>query len=156
LRIGAQRGFNILCLAGIVLSLVPIAVSWMTADTSLPLGVGRQVSVIDLMTDKVTASCPCLLMSATIFATATLFLIVTPLAALVQFAGIGVFFIGAPFSLHCGGAYCIWQGNAGAGLVVAASAATLSLIGMVLPLGLTKNLKIGRLKGRMITIGKLK
>ena len=149
-----ERAFNVLCLAGLLLSLAPIAISWVTADESLPLGVGRQVSAIDIMTGKVTASCPCLLVSATIFATATVFLLVSPLASLLQLLGIGVFLLGSPFDIYCGGAYyCIWYGNPGVGLVVAGIAAALPIFGMVFPRGITRRLKIVRLKERFIALG---
>jgi hypothetical protein len=91
-----RRAINVLCLAGMVLALVPIAVSWVTTKGPLPSGVGRHVSVIDIMDGRVRGDCPCLLMSATIFATATVFLLVSPLGALFQIAGLGVLFIGTP------------------------------------------------------------
>lgn len=147
------RAFNVFCLAGMISALVPLAFSWITADDSLPSGVGTEVSVIEIMTDKVTSECPCLLMSATIFATATVFLLVSPLGSLFQIVGIGVFFFGAPFNLYCGGAYCIWTGHAGFGISFASVAAILPLIGMVLPLGITSNLKLKRMKERFITFG---
>ena len=147
------RSINILCLAGMILALVPIASSWVTADDSLPYGVGRHVSAIEIMTDKVSSGCPCFLMSATIFATATVFLLVSPLGSLFQIVGIGVFFIGAPFSVSCGQALCIWTANAGIGIVVAGIAAALPLIGIVYPLGLTRNFRLVRLKERFITFG---
>jgi len=136
-----------------VLALVPIAVSWVTADDSLPLGVGKQVSAIDIMTGKVHSECPCLVMSATIFVLATVFLIVSPLSSLLQIAGIVVFFIGTPYTVTCGGAYCIWVASANMGLVVAGIAAVLPLVGVVLPWGVTRNLKLSRLTGRLITFG---
>ncbi|MBU0624465.1 MAG: hypothetical protein KJ672_06425 [Candidatus Thermoplasmatota archaeon] len=148
-----RRAINVFCLAGMLLALVPIAVSWATADDSLPLGVGRHVSVIDIMTGTVTSGCPCFLMSATIFAMATVFLLVSPLASLFQIAGIGVFLIGTPFSAGCGGAYCIWFADAGVGLVVAGISAALPLIGMVFPWGVARNFRLTRLKERFITFG---
>ena len=148
-----KRAINVFCLAGMVLALVPIAVSWVTADESLPSGIGRQISVIDIMTGTVTSGCPCFLMSATIFATATIFLLVSPLGSLFQIAGIGVFLIGTPFSVYCEGAYCEWTGNAGVGLIVAGIAAALPLIGIVYPMGVTRNLRLVPLKERFITFG---
>jgi len=148
-----KRAINVFCLAGMVLALVPIAVSWVTADESLPSGVGRQVSVIDIMIGTVKSGCPCLLMSATIFAIATVFLLVSPFGSLFQIAGIGVFLIGTPFSMYCGEAYCEWTGNAGVGLVVAGIAAVLPLIGIAYPRGVTRNLRLVPLKERFITFG---
>ena len=148
-----RRAFNIFCLASMVLALVPLAFSWTTADDSLPSGVGREVSAFEIMTDKVTSGCPCLLMSATIFATATAFLLVSPLGSLFQIIGIGVFFIGAPFNLYCGGAYCVWTGHAGFGIAVAIIASILPLIGMILPWGIASNLRLERMKERFITFG---
>jgi hypothetical protein len=92
-------------------------------------------------------------MSATIFAIATVFLFVSPLASLFQIAGIGIFFIGAPFSVYCGGAYCIWFADAGVGLVVAGIAAALPLIGIVFPWGVTRHFRLVPLKERFITFG---
>jgi hypothetical protein len=138
-----------------LLALVPIAVSWATADDSLPLGVGRHVSVIDIMTGTVTSGCQCFLMSATIFAMATVFLLVSPLASLLQIVGIGVFVIGTPFDAYCGGAYCIWSAGAGVGIVVAVISATLPLIGMAFPWGVTRDFRLSRLKERVITFGLL-
>jgi hypothetical protein len=148
-----SRSINILCVAGMVLALVPIAVSWVTADDSLPFGVGRDVSAIEIMTDKVSSGCPCFLMSATIFATATVFLLISPLGSLFQIVGIGVFFIGSPFSVSCGQAYCIWTANAGIGIVVAGIAAALPLIGILYPRGVTRDLRLVPLKERFITFG---
>jgi hypothetical protein len=148
-----RRAINVFCLAGILLALVPITVSWVTAGDSLPRGVGRHVSVIDIMTGTVTSGCPCFLMSATIFAIATVFLFVSPLASLFQIAGIGIFFIGAPFIVNCGGAYCIWFADAGVGLVVAAIAAALPLVGTAFPWGVTRHFRLVPLKERFITFG---
>lgn len=148
-----RRAINVLCLAGMVLALVPIAVSWVTADDSLPRGVGRHVSVIDIITGTVTSECPCLLMSATIFAIATVFLLVSPLSSVLQIAGIGVFFIATPFSVNCGGAYCIWYADADVGIAVAGIAAALPLLGIAFPWGVTRNLKLVPLKERFITFG---
>jgi len=148
-----RRAINVFCLAGMVLALVPIAVSWVTADDSLPRGVGRHVSVIDIMTGTVTSGCPCFLMSATIFAIATVFLLVSPLSSLFQIVGIGIFFIGTPFSINCGGAYCIWYADADVGLAVAGIAATLPLIGIVFPWGVTRNFRLVHLRERLITFG---
>jgi hypothetical protein len=136
-----------------MLALVPIAVSWVTADESLPSGMGKHVSAIDIMAGTVRSGCPCFLMSATIFATATVFLLVSPLGSLLQIAGIGVFLIGTPFSVTCGGAYCLWTASAGVGLVVAGVAAVLPLIGMVYPRGVTRDFKLVPLKERFITYG---
>lgn len=135
------------------MALVPLAVSWISVDDSLPSGVGREVSAIEIISDKVTSGCPCLLMSATIFATATVFLLVSPLGSLVQFVGIGVFFAGAPFDLYCGGAYCVWNGSAGFGIIFAIVAAMLPVIGMVVPWGITSGFRLRRMKGRFITLG---
>lgn len=148
-----RRAVNVFCLAGMVLALVPMTVSWVTADDSLPRGVGRHVSVIDIMTGTVTSGCPCFLMSATIFAIATIFLLVSPLGSLIQIAGIGIFFIGTPFSVNCGGAYCIWYAESGVGLVVAGIAAALPLVGIVFSWGVTRNLRLVPLKERFITFG---
>ena len=148
-----RRAINVFCLAGMVLALVPIAVSWVTADDSLPRSVGRHVSVIDIMTGTVTSGCPCFLMSATIFAIATVFLLVSPLGSLFQIAGIGIFFIGTPFSIGCGGAYCIWYADVGVGLAVAGIAAALPFIGIVFPWGVTRNFRLVPLKERLITFG---
>jgi len=148
-----RRAINVFCLAGMVLALVPIAVSWVVADDSLPLGVGRHVSVIDIMTGTVTSDCPCFLMSATIFATATVFLLVTPLGSLFQIAGIGIFFIGTPFGVNCGGAYCIWYADASFGLVLAGLASALPLVGIVFPWGVARNFRLVPLKERFITFG---
>ena len=148
-----RRAINVFCLAGMVLALVPIAVSWVTADDSLPRSVGRHVSVIDIMTGTVTSGCPCFLMSATIFAIATVFLLVSPLSSLFQIVGIGIFFIGTPFSINCGGAYCIWYADADVGLAVAGIAATLPLIGIVFPWGVTRNFRLVHLRERLITFG---
>lgn len=147
------RAINVFCLVGMVLALVPIAVSWAEADDSLPFGVGRHVSVIDIMAGTVTSSCPCFLISATIFAMATVFLLVSPLGSLFQIVGIGVFLIGTPFRVFCAGVYCVWEGNAGIGIVVAGIAAALPLIGMMYPYGVTRNLKLVPLKERFITFG---
>ena len=149
-----RRATNVFCLAGMVLALVPIAVSWVTTDSPLPLGVGRHISAIDIMDGRVAVSCICLVMSATIFVTATVFLLVSPLGALFQIAGLGVFFIGAtPYYLYCGHAYCMWMAHAGVGIVAAGIAAALPLIGMVFPWGITKNLRLVPLKERFITFG---
>jgi hypothetical protein len=148
-----RRAINVLCLAGMVLALVPIAVSWVTTKGPLPSGVGRHVSVIDIMDGRVRGDCPCLLMSATIFATATVFLLVSPLGALFQIAGLGVLFIGTPYTVYCGMGYCYWTANAGVGLVVAGIAAALPLIGIVFPWGVTRNLRLVPLKERFITFG---
>lgn len=148
-----RRAINVFCLAGMVLALVPIGVSWVTANDSLPNGVGRHVSVIDIMTGAVSSGCPCFLMSATIFATATVFLLVSPLSSLLQIAGIGVFFLGTPFEVYCGGAYCVWTANAGVGLVVAGISAALPLIGMAFPWGVTRDFRLTPLKERIITFG---
>jgi hypothetical protein len=138
-----------------LLAAVPIAVSWTTVDDSLSGRVGRHASAVDIMTDKITSSCPCFLMSATIFVTASAFLLVSPLGSLFQIVGIGVFFIGNPFTVN-GGAYCgycIASAEAGIGIVVACTAAALPLIGVAFPWGITKDLKLTRLKGRFITLG---
>ena len=147
------RAFNVFCLASIILAMVPIAFSWVSTDESLPGSVGKEVSAVEIMTNEVTSNCSCLLMSATIFVTATVFLLVSPLGAFVQIAGIGVFFIGAPFNLYCHGAYCVWTGHAGVGIAVAGVAAILPLIGMVRPWGITRSLKLKRMKERFITLG---
>jgi len=149
-----KRAINVFCMAGMALALVPIALSWATADDSLPLSVGRHVSAIDIMTGTVTSGCPCFLMSATMFAIATVFLLISPLGSLFQIAGIGIFFIGTPFSINCGGAYlCIWFADADVGLVVAGIAAALPLIGMAYPWGVTRDFKLTPLKERFITFG---
>jgi hypothetical protein len=136
-----------------ILALVPIAISWVMADDSLPRDVGRHVSAIDIMTGTVTSGCPCFLMSATIFVTATVFLLVSPLGSLFQIAGIGVFLIGTPFRVYCGGADCIWYANADIGIVIGCIAAALPLIGIVYPRGVTKDLRLVPLKERFITFG---
>jgi hypothetical protein len=149
----AGRGFNIFCLAGLVLAVFPIAISWVSANNSLPLDVGRHVSAIEIITGKVTSGCPCLLVSSTIFVVATAFLLVSPLGSLFQIIGIGVFLIRAPFNLYCAGAYCVWTGTAGIGIVVACAASILPLIGIVRPWGVTRNLKLAPLKERFVTFG---
>ncbi len=136
-----------------ILSLVPIAVTWVTADDSLPYGVGRDVSAIEIMTDKVSSGCPCFLMSATIFVTATVFLIISPLGSLFQIVGIGVFFIGAPFSVSCGQALCIWTASPGIGIVVAGIAAALPLFWILYPRGVTRDFRLVPLGERFITFG---
>jgi hypothetical protein len=148
-----RRAINVFCLVGMALALVPIAVSWVTTNDSLPLGVGRQISIIDIMSGRVTGGCICLVMSATIFATATVFLLVSPLGALFQTVGLGVFFIGTPYTVYCGHAYCYWTANAGLGLVVAGIATALPLIGIAFPWGVTRRLKLAPLKERFITFG---
>ena len=148
-----RRAINVFCLAGMVLALVPIAVSWATAEESLPRGVGRHVSVVDIMAGTVSGACPCLVTSAAIFATAAVFLLVSPLGSLLQIVGIGVFFIGTPYTMTCGDAYCIWTANPGVGLVVAGASAALPLIGIVYPWGVTRNFRFAPLKERFITFG---
>jgi hypothetical protein len=146
-----ERAVNIYCLAGIILALLPIAASWVTADDSLPLGVGRHISAIDIMTDRVTADCPCFLMSATIFTVATIFLLVSPLGSLFQIVAMGVLVLGSPFRVYCGDVYCIFNGHIGIGFLVAATAAALSLLGIVFPWGLTRGRRLVRLRDRFIT-----
>lgn len=148
-----KRGINVFCLAGMILALVPIAISWVVADDSLPQGVGKHVSVIDIMAGTVESGCPCFLMSATIFTIATVFLLVSPLGSLFQIAGIGVFFIGTPFIVTCGAAECIWIANAGVGLVAAGISAALPLIGMIFPWGVTRSFRLAPLTERFITFG---
>ena len=145
-----KRAFNVFCLASMALALVPIVVSWATAEHSLPLGVDKHISAIDIMTNKVTSDCPCFLASATVFTIGTILLLVSPLASLLQFVGIGVFLMGSPFEMYCGGVYCIFHGDASIGILVAATAAALALVGVVYPQGLTSNRKLVRLKNRFV------
>lgn len=146
-----KRAVNIFCLAGMILALVPITASWATADGSLPLGVDRHISAIDVMANRVTADCPCLVMSAVIFTVGTALLLVSPLGSTLQIVGIGILVLASPVRIYCGDAYCLWHCQAGIGLFVAAVAAALPLVGTVCPLGLVRELKLARLKDRFIT-----
>jgi hypothetical protein len=147
------RAINLFCLAGVVVALVPTTVTWVTADDSLPIGVGKHVSAIDIMTERVSSDCPCLVASATLFTTATVLLLASPLGSFLQFAGIGVLLLATPSRIYCGGAYCIWYADVGIGIAVAGVAAALPLIGLMMPVGVTSRLRLVRLRGRYITFG---
>jgi hypothetical protein len=142
---------NVLCLAGIALSLIPIFVSWIAVDES-PDGINH-FSAVEVLSGEVHSSCNCLVVSSTLFVAGTFFLLVSPLGSVVQLSGVSVLLAGFPYSVTCG-SYCIFSADASLGTAVSIVAGVLPLVGLAYPFGIGRGLKLARLTVRFLTFGK--